>query len=433
MISRILILFTLFSTIIFALPHDVWAAPTTIDATYFKDNCYDPASSNDGKYVQKIVKCIETPVRNAVKTMMSDLSTFIKPIVGVLSVLALIFFAAQLMGGQTNLAPKGFSLLIKIGIVVLLSNNLGGYADNIFAIFKDLLQLVTSHVGEDGHAVTPWETIDGILSTLVGFKASGAEDNPMLDGIVALLGGSLFSKGLGFLITLMGITTLISIFTFVFDAVYLYLTSVVLLGFLIILSPLIIPLLLFGFAEKYLKTWLHMTFATILTPVMMFAFLWMFIGILFNAGGGADKGYVQELMALLPKDYAKNNLRASQPIYSDARATDNDMNTALTGNVQSAADGGLNGGQSTAPSLNVINPYATQNIDSAHVKPYNLTGMDNKAIFFKLLAIWIFVNLLKSMQSKIPEIASAIAGSSTGIGNMGSPISGLISKLKGAG
>lgn len=428
MISRILILLTLFTAITFLLPHHVFAAPTVVDAA----SCYK-ADADDGKYVERIVDCIETPVKDAVTTMLSDLSNFIKPIAGILSVLALIFFATELMGGQTNLAPKGFSLLIKIGIVALLSNNLGGLSKAIFGIFNDLLQLVTTHVGEDGHAVTPWQTMDGILGTLVGFaKDSPTKDNPILDGIVALLGGSLFSKGLAFLITLMGVATLISIFTFVFDAVYLYLTSVILLGFLIILSPLIIPLLLFGFAEKYLKTWLHMMFATILTPVMMFAFLWMFLGILFNPSSSTDQGYVQELMELLPANYAKNNIRTNQPLYSDGKTVDSDTSAALSKSVHTAEEGGLDGGQSTAQSQNFINS-ANNTMDSSPLKPSTITGMDNKAIFLKLLAIWIFVNLLKSMQSKIPEIAGAIAGSTTGVSGMGSPLSSLISKLKGAG
>jgi hypothetical protein len=363
--------------------------------------------------------------------MMKNLSGYFKPVVVILDTIAIAFFALSIMGVASSIAQPSFAFALRIGIVSFFAFNLGGFYEHVFKIFDQLLAIVT---GGTSPAYSPWQQIDLFISKLLGFSQD-TNYSDIKDGILGLLGGSWSFKIIGGMLTILGLYTLWTVLGFMFEAVFLYITSYLVIGFLLVLSPLVIPFAIFNYGAKYARQWLNLLIASMLAPMIAFAILYIFVG-----NGTTEKGLfmdsINTIFQDLPKDYLKDNLYHNQAPCSWGATVDKPKMEELA--AAKCVAGSVNCDATETPIVqpNVLPASATQ--DHCGVKYPQLDfGKDDTKIktslFFSMLNLAIFAFLMRSMMQQVQTVASSIAGvqSYRGVAAIESPLAGAITQKIG--
>ena len=229
-------------------------------------------------------------------------------------ILAVTIYGAMLMMGTLRKpAVETFTFLLKLGAVAFFSVQFGGMIDNVFGIIKSMATIVTKYVVvsdtvdlmnngnipgvDDGNGpscgsvgtnlanvykgrgaaasntIDLWDRVDCIFITLLGIGVGVAA--PI--GLVAILGGVIFSGGIGIIIFALAILFILTLLAIVVRAVKFYLTSVIAVAFLMCISPLCIPLLLFANTKPIFDQWLKNLANYMVMPMFLFAYLSMII------------------------------------------------------------------------------------------------------------------------------------------------------------
>lgn len=233
------------------------------------------------EFTSRVVDCVTNVMIGALSIFLEELSEYMKPIVAVMLVLAVILFGFRLLSQEPHLAAEGTKFFIRfalvVGFVYFFITELYVY---IFPIMEQLITLVWNATNQTGFAGTPWEFIDVLLGTLFGF--GGSMD--LMMGILGLVMALLFSSTMGIYVFVLAIGALLAFITFLFRVVFTYLLAIVTLAFMIALAPLVVPLAVFQTLEqRYFKKWLDLLISAVMQPVILFAFLGMFLG-LFGQG-----------------------------------------------------------------------------------------------------------------------------------------------------
>lgn len=423
--------------------------PVNIDKTdTFR--CLDPTSY---KYTEQIILCFNQPIRNAVldptNGLLIKVSDIMSDAVLIVIVVVIAAFGVRMLGAEQQLSPRGLALLLRIGIMLFLVNGLGGYAGALFDIFDELVTVVTPN------NFNPWQSIDIFLGELLGFPTADFQTRQIKDGIIGLLEGSLFAKNFGAMLTVVGGFAVLGLLIFIFQAVYLYISSVLAIGFLIIITPVIFPFIVFERTRGFLDRWLNLYISSLLTPMLMFSMLYVFI--IPNTDDtvtpqGIFKTAIDDIIVQLGgtttsgTDYMQRCLHNNQPIvFSASRATDPNLYNELTGlnpehnlslsplaaPVQSFYDPNL---QKAFENKAIPAPIPTNVPIVDCGTTYSATGdkididkeMKDK-ILKDLLVILIFAVLMNAMLSKIPIIsADMTSGATTGVSNLISPLTRMI-------
>ena len=298
----------------------LFLAPSAANAASFSFNC-TPAKGS-GQYTEAVVNCINQPVRTAAINMMQSLSTYFKPFTTVIFTLAIVFFGISILGLESGIAPPSFMFILKLGLVSLFSYNLGGFASAIFKIFDQLLVLVS------GAGYSPWQQIDKFVGQLLGF-ATDPNHSELKDSIIGVIYGSFdMKKVIGGMLTIVGAMTLWTVLTFMFEAVFLYIASLMVVAFLIVISPLVIPFAIFEYGKQYVDKWLKILTAAILSPMIAFALMLIFIGDGANNTGIFPK-LVNDVLNILPPHYMEKNFYSNVPLVSQSNRENQETHDAL--------------------------------------------------------------------------------------------------------
>ncbi len=376
---------------------------------------YTGINYEDWEFTTKLVDCIEGTIRDAVLRMMDVISTEFGWVVSVLSTLVVMFYGVRTATGEKELLKRTATLAIKLAFVALFMNMLPTVVDWVFAIFKELLALVVG-------GISPWQRIDIFLGNLVGFGPSIL----LLNGVMGLVGAAAFSSNVGLTMFFFGIIGILNLLTFILSVIYTYLLAFLTIGFLLIFLPIMIPLGLFFYTERYFRKWVDIIVSAILTPVLLFAFLWMFIGVfdiliqnIFDILGGNDfKAYWRMNTSLfswmMPSDPNANVLMTGIPRNEDIPCVQRIMRAPVQGN---------------------INPLARNSFDAGTLKTATLNfGANDVNIVQKLsyafMTLWLFSSLMKSMVHLLPQVASSIASVSSNIAFGGN--SAIVGRLQQA-
>jgi type IV secretory pathway VirB6-like protein len=239
----------------------------------------------------------------------------------------------------------------------------------------------------------------------------------------------MFSTTAGIMMFITGAMAVLNIFFFAIRVIFCYLTSYLIICFLIILSPLIIPLALFYWTERYFTKWLHIMISAMLTPMILFAFLSMLLKIFGQLIGElfCPLGFkLTDLMLVNPDpDICKPELgvvvvdaahpvdfraffRMNQPLVSWLMPHDAGADTELQ-TVTNTTDVGTPAVQSN------INPMARRAMDAGSA---GVPGVDFgpgtiqtvQSLVLSFIKLWIFGTIMTTMVKKIPAIASDMAG-----------------------
>ncbi|MBY0407520.1 MAG: type IV secretion system protein, partial [Rickettsiales bacterium] len=253
-----------------------WAPPSETppvdDITDLKQ-CSNNSGYTEQQVTSRIVFCIKAVVYNVVLVMLADLSDYMRGTTIAAFAVAVAVFGIRLVGGETEIKPKSVGLMFRLGLVYMFSYNLGNLTFWIFGTLDWMITLVVPFPGW-----TPWEHVDAFMGRLLGF-APGLN---LAHGVAGVIFASALSATTGSSMFGAAAMSLWDLMTFVLDIVYAYLTALLVIGFMIIVSPFFVPMALFPYTERYFKKWLNQIMAAMLMPVLLFAFLSMSLGVFDN-------------------------------------------------------------------------------------------------------------------------------------------------------
>jgi len=386
----------------------------------------------EGQFTQSIIDCIEKPIRKAVlepdpeRGLLAMVSKFMVDIFYATVVLVIAIYGIKLMTGQRNAFNSGFGLILRIGICFMLMFNMYGFGDKMFDIFYGIANL--NNVG----GATPWGQIDFFFAKFMGFATN--EQNAIRDGIAALLAGSLLSKNLGIMITLVGSACVIAILLFIFQAVYLYLISIMAFAVLVVISPIVFTLYVFQYrwTERFLNKWFDIFLTTMLTPLLMFSFLGLFMDIPVQTGPPAPGIFTTTVNEVFTKlggtDYAQRCLRTDIPFMSSWLLPANNSMADVLACPPPLAPGCDQQDRDTSSVQAFVNPYLPNGVNYSPLNaPLIDCGKNDERIkygvFFVLVKLLFYAVLVNVMLKRIPDIVEDLAGGiSTGVHELASPI-----------
>ncbi|MDX2113544.1 MAG: hypothetical protein SFW63_07430 [Alphaproteobacteria bacterium] len=400
------------------------------------------ASIEKWSFTTKLVMCLRGTIIKAVadpnnpaQGMLPAFSEFMVPLVAVMLIFAIMVFGIRILNGEQDLKRRAIGFLIRIALVLFFAYNLGGFAHAMFDVMDDMLCLISQPIPSGnirsesiamqgiwpGRAniefmsdeifiqCSPWLFIDNTIGRLFGF----GETLLLSGGLLGIVGGSLFSGTIGMLIFLMGLMAFMDFLFLILRLIFLYLTSVLVLAFMIIISPLIIPMALFYTRENYFTAWLRIVIVALLLPLFSFAFIGMFIGIydilldrIFIIIGGLSSDGTPQFDAFW---------RMNQPKFSWLLPSDPNLAQDFEKIIQSDVVG--------SPSVQTFtNPYARRALDATSfiVAPgidFGQAGVKiEQQLVLGFLSLWIFSSLMKSMLGLIPGVVQGIAKATINIG-----------------
>lgn len=390
------------------------------------------------EFVSKVVSCVKVTITKAAldpsKGFLIQISKYMSWLVGVIITFAIIIFGIKILGGERGLKQKAIGFLIRLGLVWFFSYNLGGFGQYIFdtmdyliclvalpdfslqsyqanMIMPDILTSQGSTIHNSAGILNthcyPWNFMDLFVGKMFGF----GQHILLTNGLLGIVASALFSSTAGILVFFAGLMAFVDILFMIVRVIFMYLSCVLVVAFMIIISPFVIPMAVFKFQEGYFRKWLDMTIAAVLIPMVLFAFLGMFLGIydilidrVVNVLGGLDS---------LGRPHFDAYWRLNQPKFSWLMPYDPNLAQDYENISRSATTG--------SPAIQTwINPYAKRAMDSnllsAPGVDFGESGIKiMQQLVLGFLSLFIFSSLMKSMVSKIPEVVQSLVGASIGI------------------
>ncbi len=264
------------------------------------------AADADGVWLtEAIVDCISYTVREAFTIFITTLYPKISAIVGACVTLAVVIFGTLVASGMIEKSSRDtFVTLFKVACVTYfvqtstvlwLYDASQGTMDELTGIVWTFGETAGADelcvdTGGGGSAGTIWDSVDCALDVIIGLKgvqdggaAAGTGDTRTEGGagigrgLIAFFMMNMANPGFGFFIGLMGLYIIWSFLMALIKAIHTYLASILAISFMFLLSPLFISVLLFKKTRQYFDKWCRMIGSFILQPVILFAFLSLFM------------------------------------------------------------------------------------------------------------------------------------------------------------
>jgi hypothetical protein len=344
----------------------------------------------------KIVRCVENSVITAIINMLAALKMYLYPMAAALMALGIALFGIRVVGGEKP--GRSAMFLIRATLIAYFWWNLDAYAISVFGIQQEFISIISG-------GYSPWYQIDNLMGNLAGFGPTLA----LFQGLIGLLGAALMSSSIGFILGTVGIHAMITLMMFVFNVVYTYLASIIMLGFLVVISPLFLPWAIFFITERYLKKLIDMIIAVLLMPALLFAFIQLFMGIF-------DVLIIDIIDTIPGGRNMRGILRINNPVFGWVMPSD----TSLMERLQAFRNAENIPPVAAPPVGTTVNPFMRHGFSSG---AFNLAAVNFgpnehewvKSLVYKCIALLLFAHLMKAMVGRIPQISSSIAGSVVGI------------------
>jgi len=274
----------------FLLPQNSFAAgiPTSPPPTVGADGTVCPDSHKG--LVVRIVPCIRNTVLYATTQMFVPITKIVAKLVTAASTLAIVLWGIRVMlGHPVAVTRDGFVLAIKIGVVGLFSSQYPYLFPKMIAIMDGLINIVAkpaadmvkvatscqlNFTGTDAKMMMVFGSVDCYLDNLVGgiFQPAGIKN-----GIVGFLFSLIFSNVAGFFMGAICFYLIyLSIMT-IAKSLYIFIMAFIAFSLMSILSPIFVPMILFKQTTKYFTQWADLSISFIVQPVMLMAYLTMFL------------------------------------------------------------------------------------------------------------------------------------------------------------
>lgn len=363
----------------------------------------------------RIVLCVEGSIQMAMFSFLSNFTPLYSATIFAIMAFSMVLFGIKVFAGLEDITKDSLLYFFKFGMVLGFSFMLGGFYNAPFAIMKYATSLV---VGQ----WSPWGNFDNYLSRIFGAGNAGQ----LFNGLIGMAYAAAASGVTGVLAAILAMLSMITTIYFAFRAMMTYLSSVMLIAFLLVLTPMIVPLALFANTNRYVDKWVDYMIGAIIHPVLLFAFLYMFMGTIntmldwFINGMGAN-------------DFAQF-YRGNRSMFSWMMTADPSTVRMLESTL------GETTGRTAMQSF--MSPVMSQAVEANPISSFALDFGVNQVwmmqqLVFGFLAIFIVSYLMLSMINYLPEVADSITGVVTGLRLEGIPFVSefrqAFSKLKGGG
>lgn len=236
-------------------------------------------------FTKRIAICVKESVISAIYDNLVPFSDYIADTVSACITLAILLWGALMATGKNSAPMRDMMVMaVKIGAVGAFTWNFAGLYPLILDAMEYMLSVVTDYViyspSYDCPAIISssslevWDRVDCALEQLIG--GIFAPDSIMA-GITGFLVICLFSGSVGIFVALLGFLLIGQFLYALAQALYIYITSYIAFAFMVLISPLFIPLLLFRATKAYFEKWLKLTIGFMLQPIFLFAYLAMLL------------------------------------------------------------------------------------------------------------------------------------------------------------
>ena len=284
-------------------------------------------ASNCSAYVgltNHIAGCILTTVDGAARTFYKQFFPYLARAVAAVTLLGVVLYGVMLTAGMVDDVGKSTVLLfLKIGAVSFFVYNSDYMYDTVYGAMNNTAAEIVSIVPTTGNAsgdanfdqitclgnmtsaaqqsgtpiTGPWLAIDCMLDTVIGIKVPNAAGGSSADaskatnpkfklersgvsrGLLYFFSSSLTTSVVGMIIGAIGLLFIWSLITLVIKSLLGYISGFLGVTFLIIISPLFIPLVLLPgeVPKQYFRKWCELMLGLALQPVLMLVFVIFFI------------------------------------------------------------------------------------------------------------------------------------------------------------
>jgi type IV secretory pathway VirB6-like protein len=276
----------------------------------------------------RIAGCLRKTLDSAAAEFFLQFGDLLTVSIGAALTLAMIVYGILLAFGMVEkLGRDTFILLMKMAAVITFTSNGQLIYDSITNAMDGASAAVVSYTPPSSTAVdasgtkidqttcinkmlddinnadksqpiiAPWLGVDCLLDTVIGIKKplkvgdpapifDGSWFNPKLDdanpiksnqgmsrGLIFLFFSSMESSIVGVVLAIIGFIFILGLLALVVKIFFIYMMGYMGIAFLVIISPLIIPLLLFHQTKQYFDKWTKLLVSFALQPVIMLVFL----------------------------------------------------------------------------------------------------------------------------------------------------------------
>lgn len=268
--------------------------------TGFSKNTAFSTLCAEGSLTERITSCVQHIITESVETFLTSFAASIQSYSLALIILAVTLFGISILTGTAeNPGSDAFMLLIKIGGVLLFTGGatgdgelFGGFLGSIFGVMEtfagfaasymndqsgDLSSFIQSCAGSGGEYSSIWAKIDCVMLRLfVGDPTYGLG----VGLLWTLLGAVFWTSFIGPFIVIIFIIVFAFLVLLIVRCIFVFLASYAMLALLVIVSPLIIPLLLFRATKSMFDSWLKIFMASMLQPMVLLSFMVFFFAVL---------------------------------------------------------------------------------------------------------------------------------------------------------
>ncbi len=285
--------------------------------------------------VRRMIPCIKETILAGTNDFLIPFSTYLANTVSVCCILAVMFWGIKMVTG-TETAPLRDALVMamKVGFVTTFSMNFGGNSLDMLGlhngnfgllldIMEEMLSVVCGYVllssrfglmgdcpkfGDTSGVLLVWDSVDCAIETLIGGIFSPFT---ITAGVVGFMTACLFSNTIGFTIGLIGIYLIYKMVYAIIKCCYIFLSSYMGVAFMVVISPMFIPMLLFKSTKTYFDKWLKLLTSFMIQPMVLFGYLAMLLAAfdtvvfsgknsLYNSVAGRDPCFSQPLTVACP-------------------------------------------------------------------------------------------------------------------------------------
>lgn len=252
-------------------------------------------------FTRRIVPCIRDTILIGTNNFLIPFSNFMASAVTACCILAVILWGVKMLSG-TETAPMRDALAtaIKIACVVTFTYNFGGssldtggnHGGNfglVLDIMDEMLTVVSGYVlqaswlgsteycpkfGDTSQVYLVWDAVDCSIETLIGGIFSPLT---LSAGIIGFLTACLLSNTIGFTIGMIGIYLIYKLLYAIIKCCYIFCSAYMGIAFMVVISPLFIPAILFKSTKQYFDKWLKLFTSFLIQPMVLFAYMAMLL------------------------------------------------------------------------------------------------------------------------------------------------------------
>lgn len=367
------------------------------------ENCASGSGYTEEQITSQVVFCIRSVIYYSVGIIMYAMATYIYDTIVVAYALAVCFWGIRMMGGEPQVLPRAAGSLLRWSMVYMFFWHLPYIAYYSFAMVDWLISLVTPP------GYLPWTQIDGFFQRLFGFTSN----TTMTNGVAGIIFAIAISAGSGGSVFGTAAMAVFNLMNFVLETIYAYLTSLLIIGFLMIIAPFIVPLALFNYTERFFKKWLHNVLGAMLVPMMLYGFLAMSLDYFEILITDSLNALSQEITDANGNPAYDQFWRTHQPLYSWIAPGDPNEAEKMRAQINNNLAPGVTRPKIMPPIATEQNPYARVGMDMNQTFNFATTYNPNelREILFSFLALWIYASMLLGLTRKMPAIAQSIAAS----------------------